>query len=63
MAAMDANASTNKLFEKGRRLLEQGRGEEALRYLSLAHTQAPQHLLLMKLPGFGQILGEREQGQ
>jgi len=56
---MDANASTNKLFEKGRRLLEQGRGEEALRYLSLAHTQAPQHARIRSYYGLALAIVER----
>ena len=40
---MDPNVSTNKLFDHGRRLLEQGQGSEALEYLNLAHSQAPHH--------------------
>ena len=56
---MDPNASTNKLFDQGRTLLEQGRGEEALQYLSLAHSQAPHHARIRSYYGLALAVVER----
>ena len=57
--AMDPNASTNTLLDQGRRRLEQGQGEEALQYLSLAYSQAPHHARIRSYYGLALAIVER----
>ena len=59
LLSMDSNASTNKLFDQGCHLLEQGQGEEALKRLGLAHSQAPHHARIRSYYGLALAIVER----